>query len=763
MASIRSLVGLHDLAEKTITYSTEILGRGAFAKVYEARYNELPCAVKILHSIFKDDPGMGSLEERFNKECRYLERARHPNIVQYLGLCRNPLTQEPALLMELMDQSLTQFLKMSKDPLSRFTEVSICYDVALALAYLHSEGITHRDLSSNNVLLIGHRAKVSDFGISKVIDLNKQDITPLTKVPGTVVYMPPEALKDSPDYSEKLDCFSFGVLAIQIMTRLFPDPSPSTIEIPDDRSLTGKALIPVAETERRRNHIDLVDKSHPLLEIALNCLVFEKEDRPFARDLCLKLEPLKCVSTEPLKSIISTENVKAFGNLTKDTLSYECAELVKEKNVLSRECAELRRNKDTLSREKDVLSRERELLSCRKDALSHEKDVLSYEKDLLSHEKDLLSREKDTLSREKGSLSRDCAELHREKNRLEDEITRLQELYAPPVQGALPPPLQYTPPVQGALVAASPTPPSIISDWKTGSPAPFAVAQKYTPIITSHHILFCCFPRDDGPLYAYDYRSYSWSPLPAVPKVTIKINTVLPFLNSQGELEVLRCNDFFQLREGRWFRRGSINISETHKICILIAHEEFIIVLKEDKLMVCDMFSGLKKNIVKIDPASSVERATAAICNGVLYLVGVMSKGTWTSQVYKIPLNELMSKESRFKTLFVFESSPKVVTLQQTAPLPVCLSTCVNFKGHLLAVGGYSPTRGAHDEIYLYNEHKDEWLVIGKIPTARYQCLVGAVDDKLLVIGGWSAHESKCKIVESCTVNMSLPIGISAP
>ena len=295
MARIRSLVGLHDLAEKTITYSTEILGRGAFAKVYEARCNELPCAVKILHSIFKDDPGMGSLEERFNQECRYLERARHPNIVQYLGLCRNPLTQEPALLMELMDQSLTQFLKMSKDPLSRFTEVSICYDVALALAYLHSEGITHRDLSSNNVLLIGHRAKVSDFGISKVINLNKQDITPLTKVPVTVVYMPPEALKDSPDYSEKLDCFSFGVLAIQIMTRLFPDPSPPTIEVSDDRSLTGKASIPVAETERRRDHIDLIDKSHPLLEIALSCLVFEKEDRPLARDLCQQRSLLKAL------------------------------------------------------------------------------------------------------------------------------------------------------------------------------------------------------------------------------------------------------------------------------------------------------------------------------------------------------------------------------------------------------------------------------------------------------------------------------------
>ena len=742
MARIQSLVGLHDLAEKTITYSTEILGRGAFAKVYEARCNELPCAVKILHDIFKDDPGMGSLKERFNKECRYLERARHPNIVQYLGLCRNPLTQEPALLMELMDQSLTQFLKMSKDPLSRFTEVSICYDVALALAYLHSEGITHRDLSSNNVLLIGHRAKVSDFGISKVIDLNKQDITPLSKVPGTVVYMPPEALKDSPDYSEKLDCFSFGVLAIQIMTQLFPDPSPPTIEVPDDRSLTGKASIPVAETERRRDHIDLIDKSHPLLEIALSCLVLEKEDRPFARDLCLKIEPLKSVSTKPLKSIVTPENVTASGNLMKDTLSYECAELVKEKNVLSCECAELRRNKDTLSYEKDTLLHE-------KDVLSREKDLLSREKDTLSHEKDSLSHERDSLSREKDTLSRNCAELYTEKSLLESELSRLR--------GALPPPLQYIP--------ASPTPPSMISDWKTGTPAPFTVAQNYGSVISSHRILYCSFPCDDKaqtPLFTYDYRSSLWSPLPTVPNV-IGNHTVLPFLNSRGELEILSYNDFFQLWKGRWSRRGSTNIFMTHKICMLIAHEEFIIVLDENKLIVYNAISGKKEYIIKIDPASSVEEATAAICNGVFYLVGVMSEGTWTSQVYKIPLNELMSKESKYKTVLGFEVSPKVVILQQTAPLPVYHSTCVNFKGHLLAVGGYSPTQGAHDEIYLYNEPKDEWLVIGKIPTARYKCLVGVVDDKLVVIGGCLTYEIKCKIVESCTINMSLPIGIFIP
>ena len=127
-------------------------------------------------------------------------------------------------------------------------------------------------------------------------------------------------------------------------------------------------------------------------------------------------------------------------------------------------------------------------------------------------------------------------------------------------------------------------------------------------------------------------------------------NTVFPFLNSQGELEVFRCNAMFQLREGKgfvWVQQIFPRLRR-YIIIMLIIHEEFI---NENKLILYDAISGEKNFIVKINRASSVERATAAICNGVLYLVGIKSEGTWTSQVYRIPLNELMSKESRYKTV----------------------------------------------------------------------------------------------------------------
>ena len=113
--------------------------------------------------------------------------------------------------MELMDENLTRFLERLTGPLPYHSQLNICHDVALALAYLHSNAIIHRDLSSNNVLLIGEgsRAKVTDFGMSKLMDMNPR-MTPLTQVPGTPAYMPPEALLASPQYSSKLDCFSHG-------------------------------------------------------------------------------------------------------------------------------------------------------------------------------------------------------------------------------------------------------------------------------------------------------------------------------------------------------------------------------------------------------------------------------------------------------------------------------------------------------------------------------------------------------------------------
>ena len=277
-------------------YHDQVLGIGAYGKVCKAKCGQLPCAAKLLHdTLFHgNDPGTHNLTSKFLQECQLLSNIKHPNIVQYLGTASDSQSRRPVLLMELMDENLTRFLEQLTGPLPYHSQLNICHDVAVALAYLYSNDIIHRDLSSNNVLLIGKgsRAKVTDFGMSKLMDMNPR-MTPLTQVPGTPAYMPPEALTIPPHYSSQLDCFSHGVLTLQVITRNFPDPGDATTIIADRRYPTGRVSVFIPESERRKKDIDLVEPSHPLLPIALDCIKDRDTDRPSANELCGRLASLK--------------------------------------------------------------------------------------------------------------------------------------------------------------------------------------------------------------------------------------------------------------------------------------------------------------------------------------------------------------------------------------------------------------------------------------------------------------------------------------
>ena len=224
---------------------------------------------------------------------------KHSNIVQYLGIHQDLVTGVPVLLMELMDENLTTFLAGSAQ-IPFHTQVNICHDVTQALAFLHSNCIIHRDLSSNNVLLIGDaRAKLSDFGMAKLTGyMNGFSIScALTKNPGSDAYMPPEAVQSPTVYTEKLDCFSFGVLIIQILTQKLPNPRDPYEEITTtcitkyDQS--RRSFQRISEIRRRENHINEVSSRHPLLSIALDCLKDVDIERPSTVQLCVSVRALK--------------------------------------------------------------------------------------------------------------------------------------------------------------------------------------------------------------------------------------------------------------------------------------------------------------------------------------------------------------------------------------------------------------------------------------------------------------------------------------
>ena len=135
---------------------------------------------------------------------------------------------------------------------------------------------------------------MTDFGMSKMVEANpRMTRSKITQCPGTPVFMPPEALRAKPRYSDKLDTFSLGVLMVQIITRIFPAPTDAERVREDPSSPTGEIIVPVPELERRKKDLDKVPSTHALLPIAHHCLKDRDTERPTAAQLCQRLEQLK--------------------------------------------------------------------------------------------------------------------------------------------------------------------------------------------------------------------------------------------------------------------------------------------------------------------------------------------------------------------------------------------------------------------------------------------------------------------------------------
>ena len=188
-------------------------------------YKHIVCASKRLHETLIDveNDGVAVVVHKYLQECQLMSSLRHPNITQFLGLCFLPETRLPLLVMERLETSVDDLLEhMPNLPLS--LKRSILEDITRGLLYLHDRDppIIHRDLTSKNVLLTSSLvAKITDMGNSRIVNLRPgQMARTLSVLPGTAVYMPPEAQDDGSRYGPSLDIFSFRHLALYTITQV---------------------------------------------------------------------------------------------------------------------------------------------------------------------------------------------------------------------------------------------------------------------------------------------------------------------------------------------------------------------------------------------------------------------------------------------------------------------------------------------------------------------------------------------------------------
>ena len=291
------------------------IGAGAYGSVEEVAVPGAVCAAKKIHEFFLDRSEIPESEVRksaaqFVRECQLMSTLRHPNIVQFLGLCFLPGSRLPALVMERLLTSLHDLLDPETDtppppdaPKPFFPpslKCSILDNVACGLAYLHerSPPIIHRDLSARNVLLnSGMVAKIADLGVARIVPRMRVAAT-MTKGPGAIIYMSPEAMESKPTekeeekdkkskYDASIDIFSFGVVAIFTLCQTFP------CDLLAHNYREGRQHKARTELERRERYMRMIYRQlrekHPLLQMIEGCLDFP-EDRPSIREVLRLLE-----------------------------------------------------------------------------------------------------------------------------------------------------------------------------------------------------------------------------------------------------------------------------------------------------------------------------------------------------------------------------------------------------------------------------------------------------------------------------------------
>ena len=261
---------------RDVYLTNEKVGAGSFALVTKGMIAGADCAVKTLHEVLLNEGGW--VLDIYLRECRIMSSLRHPNIVQFLGLLLMlPRSRAPCLVTELMPIVLQNLLEDQPNIPLCFKH-SLLTDIAKGLAYLHSDPthIIHSDLTANNIFLTsGMVAKIGDFGSAQLAHITVN----LTRAPGNLIYMPPEALTDDPQYGLPLDIFSFGVVALFTLTQSFP----AHVKPQVYRDAFGRSIFR-SELERRADYIKKLyiqfDVKHPLVVMVTKCLKNDPASRP---------------------------------------------------------------------------------------------------------------------------------------------------------------------------------------------------------------------------------------------------------------------------------------------------------------------------------------------------------------------------------------------------------------------------------------------------------------------------------------------------
>eukprot|EP00250_Pteridium_aquilinum_P004551 c14756_g1_i1 orf=582-1826(+) len=274
--------GLEGYDEWTINTSRLCMGpafaQGAFGRIYKASYNGQDVAVKILERPHNDLERAQSMEQQFVQEVVMLATLRHENVVRFVGACQKPGVW--CIIMEYVrGGSLRLSLAKKRAPALRIA-VRHALDIARGMEYLHSYGVIHRDLKSDNLLMADKSIKIADFGVAR-IEVHSEDMTPET---GTYRWMAPEMMQNR-SYNHKVDVYSFGIVLWELVTGNIPFQKMTAVQA---ASAVVRGARPIVPT----------DCPDSLAKIMTRCWDANPEVRPSFSDVVKLLEDAQIAITK---------------------------------------------------------------------------------------------------------------------------------------------------------------------------------------------------------------------------------------------------------------------------------------------------------------------------------------------------------------------------------------------------------------------------------------------------------------------------------
>jgi serine/threonine-protein kinase len=202
---------------------------GGFGSVYRAEHVVLgrEAAIKVMHPELALSP---EFVERFKREAQATHLIRHPNIVDIYDFDRLPIGR-PYLIMELLSGEDLGAQLRRRGCMTPPEVIEVLEPLCSALAAAHRAGIVHRDLKASNVFLDDrdgrHRVVLLDFGIAKLLDRGRADLSTLGRPIGTPSCMAPEQLRGAA-VDARTDVYGLGCLTFHMLTGEVPfdDDSP---------------------------------------------------------------------------------------------------------------------------------------------------------------------------------------------------------------------------------------------------------------------------------------------------------------------------------------------------------------------------------------------------------------------------------------------------------------------------------------------------------------------------------------------------------